>query len=65
VRRRFVERRRRELRGEFPCAVPTNRTFCPRHGTRVGPYTRLCKRCFDQFYEQVAQEYLNAARKAA
>jgi hypothetical protein len=33
--RTFVERRRRELHGEFPCSSPTDRHVCPKHGIRV------------------------------
>jgi hypothetical protein len=33
--RRHVERRRRELHDDYPCAAPTSRRFCPKHRIRV------------------------------
>lgn len=33
--RRFVKARRAELRDLYPCAAPTQRRLCPKHGTRV------------------------------
>jgi hypothetical protein len=33
--RRFVEARRPELYGIYPCAVPTERRWCPKHRIRV------------------------------
>src|SRR5262245_12998888 len=45
-----VEKRRRELHDDYPCAAPTARTICPKHRTRVGPITRICKRCRDELY---------------
>jgi hypothetical protein len=61
--KRFVERRHRELRDTYPCATVTRRIVCPRHRIRVGPVTGLCKPCFDQFYEQVAAEYVAAKER--
>jgi hypothetical protein len=52
--RRFVERRRRELRDAYPCAAPTNRRVCPKHRSRI---TGVCKPCRDELYEQLAAEY--------
>jgi hypothetical protein len=57
VWRRFVEARRTELHDVYPCAAPTARRLCPKHGTRVGPVTRICKPCRDELYEQLAGEY--------
>ena len=58
---RFVERRRNDLRDEYPCAMPTYRRFCRRHEHAVGPVTRICKDCRDELYERLAREYLAAA----
>jgi hypothetical protein len=55
--RRFVNARRVELRDAFPCAAPTQRRICPRHGRRVGSVTRICKPCRDALYGQLATEY--------
>jgi hypothetical protein len=57
---RFVKARRVELHDQYPCAMPTSRRLCPKHGTRVGPITQICKPCRDQLYEQLADEYLAA-----
>jgi hypothetical protein len=57
--RRFVERRRRELRDRYPCAVSTRRRRCPKHRVLVGPFTGICKRCRDGLFEQLAAEYVN------
>jgi hypothetical protein len=38
---RFAERRRRGLRGAYPCAVPTYRSVCPKHGIRVPQTVQL------------------------
>ena len=42
--RKFVERRRRELRDALPCATPTRRRLCPCHGTRIPQEKRLPNR---------------------
>jgi hypothetical protein len=39
--KRFVEQRRRELRDEFPCAMPTRRRVCPKHHFRVPQQTYI------------------------
>jgi hypothetical protein len=61
--RRFVEARRAELHDDYPCAMPTRRALCPKHGTRVGPVTGICKPCRDELYEQLAGEYVAAAKQ--
>ncbi|HEY7207002.1 MAG TPA: hypothetical protein VH416_02080 [Gaiellaceae bacterium] len=58
--RRFVESRWAALRDEYPCADPSSRTVCPRHGTPVGPVTGICKRCRDEVYARLAGEYVGA-----
>jgi hypothetical protein len=65
--KKFVKRRRSELHDAYPCAMPTNRTVCPRHRQRLGPVTRMCLACRDGLYEQLAAEYIQGAgkRKAA
>jgi hypothetical protein len=58
--RRFVEIRRAELHDAYPCAMPTYRKRCPRHGFRVGPTTRICTPCRGELYRRLAAEYLHA-----
>jgi hypothetical protein len=41
--RRFVERRPAELRDSYPCAMPTGRRICPKHGVRI-PQTNTVRR---------------------
>jgi hypothetical protein len=55
--KRFVEARRTELHDDYPCAAPTYRRLCPKHGVRVGPVIRICKPCRDELYERLAGEY--------
>ena len=55
--RKHVERRRGELHDEYPCAAPTQRAFCPKHHTRVGPVSGLCAQCRTEMYEQLAIEF--------
>jgi hypothetical protein len=57
---RFVEQHRAHLHDTYPCAMPTSRLMCPRHGTRVGPVTGLCKTCRDELYEHLAADYINS-----
>ena len=38
---RFVERRRRELHDDYPCAAPTRQRFCPRHRIPVPQSVRV------------------------
>jgi hypothetical protein len=61
--RRFVERRRRELHDAYPCAAPTGRRVCPKHRTRAGPLSDICKPCRDELYQQLAAEYTAAAER--
>jgi hypothetical protein len=73
--RRFVERRRVELRGAYPCAAPTARRICPKHRIPVPQETEIktgpnrcerirlsgvCKPCRDELFEQLAAEYIAA-----
>jgi hypothetical protein len=39
--RRFVERRRRELHADFPCAAETARKLCPKHRIPVPQTAQL------------------------
>jgi hypothetical protein len=57
--RRFVERRRPELRDAYPCAAITFRRYCPKHRIAIGRITSICKPCRDELYERLATEYVN------
>lgn len=61
--RRYVVQRRRGLRDTYPCAAPTRRPCRPRHGTRIGPVTEICKPCRDELYQQLAAEYVAAQER--
>jgi hypothetical protein len=54
---RFVTARSAELHDGYPCAMPTGRVICPKHGARVGPVTRICKPCRDELYAQLVAEF--------
>jgi hypothetical protein len=45
--------------------MPTWRRLCPKHGSRVGPITRICKPCRDELYERLAAEDLAAREREA
>jgi hypothetical protein len=63
--RRFVKERRGDLHRLYPCATPTRRRLCPRHGCRIGAVTGICKPCRDELFDHLADEYragLTAAR---
>jgi hypothetical protein len=55
--RRFVRKPQHALRRLYPCAQVTDQKICPRHGDTVGPVTKICKLCFDEFWRQMADEY--------
>jgi hypothetical protein len=61
--RAFVAQQRIHLRDAYPCAAPTHRRLCPRHGDPVGPVTRICKPCRDELYQQLAAKYVTQQSK--
>ena len=53
----FVQKRWKGWLALWPCAAPSNRSLCPRHGDTVGPVTGICLQCHDELYEQAATEF--------
>jgi hypothetical protein len=60
---RYVDQRRGHLHDAYPCAMPTNRRRCPKHGLLIGVVSGLCKPCRDELYEQLANDYINSNSK--